>query len=147
MHGTLGAAKTLSPGRYFLTELPVATTSPPSSCPGTSGARGSRYHSTMSLPHIPQEMNDFYQHFLLARFRPWHVFNSYILVVVPDCNFHWVPRIKRHNWGISPKALSFLKDERRTSNIERPTSNEKTNIELVRFANPPKAWKNNMVKC
>src|SRR5664280_1331880 len=56
MQGTLGAMNTRSPGLYFFTEAPTANTSAPISCPCTSGARGRRYHSTISLPHMPQEI-------------------------------------------------------------------------------------------
>src|SRR5210317_343114 len=55
IHGTLGATKTRSPGRYFVTAFPISTTSAPISCPGTRGARGKRYHSTISLPQMPHE--------------------------------------------------------------------------------------------
>src|SRR5210317_1664257 len=53
MQGAFGATKILSPGLKSLTACPTSTTSAPISCPGTSGALGRRYHSTISLPQMP----------------------------------------------------------------------------------------------
>ncbi len=47
---------TMSPGLKRETPGPTFSTRAPSSWPWTSGARGRRYHSTRSLPQMPQAM-------------------------------------------------------------------------------------------